>query len=167
MDIFGFLHAFEMFMLMSYLIWRQLIPLSQMQVADTVYLFALYILVLSWLTYSDECIISLVYKKLNGKEDLPSTLDLQMLFGDVYIIYNNIYYICIYITALYLFLKYDLVLPGIAFLLSMYIYVYWTRYDVNNERLMDKRELEFLGIKGITLLATVYAIYTTTLLCKR
>lgn len=160
-ELVGIFHVLEMLSLMTYLGWRTLIPSNIRSIADFGYIFTLYLLVLSWLTFSNECIISLLYKKIfNVNEE--STADLKQLLGEYITLFKKVYYMCVYVTAIVLFIWLDLVIPGLCFLLMMYVYVYTSSYDRNGKMPIDQSSIEMLFIKGFTLLVTVYAIFETS-----
>lgn len=165
MNIAGIIHILLMIFLMSYFLTRMLIPVAFRKNVDASYIFVLYFLVLSWMIFSDQCIISILYIKLTGNSDIPTAEDVKDVIGPVYQkMFFCLYYLFIYATALYLFIFYGLTVPGVLFLFMMFIYILYTQYDENNKkRIMDEKELEFMGIKIILTLVTVYAIVCTSI----
>lgn len=121
-------HLIQMILTMTYIFWRNLLPLKYVKTFDFGYMYFIYLMFLSWLIFSGECCVSLLYKKIINNEQPYSLVDIETTVGQpilqVLLLLVNLLS-CI--TFLYLSSIYDMLPIGILFVITWNIYL----FDIN------------------------------------
>lgn len=146
--LLGIVHILLFISYCSYIFWRVLIP--NPKVFDTLYLYSVLIIILSWLVCNDECIITIIYKKLKNKANDAS--DLEDLLGANKHWVGHILVTSIFITSLFLLSIYKVnSIPVICMFIFVFVYLRLTKSE-------HKQKLEFVTIKFIIAMIIVVNI---------
>uniref|UniRef100_A0A6C0BEP0 Uncharacterized protein n=1 Tax=viral metagenome TaxID=1070528 RepID=A0A6C0BEP0_9ZZZZ len=138
----GIFHLITLIVYVTYILWRNLIPHSIRKTCDTVYIFGIMLLLLSWLVCNDKCIITVWYQKLKHQESdkkTPAT-DFEDMLGPYKRLVQPILIISIIITMIYILLLYNLpLIPAFCLLVFVCVYLWYLRYH--------KDSVEFTTLK--------------------
>lgn len=137
----GIFHLITLIVCVTYILWRNIISHTIRKTCDTVYIFGIMLLLLSWLVCNDKCIITIWYQKLKHQQsDSSDSSDFEDMLGPYKKIVQPMLIISIIITMIYILLLYKLpLIPAFYLLIFVCIYLWYLRYH--------KDSVEFTTLK--------------------